>query len=63
MAWGLSPNYFDYSYASVRFVGNRVRDEESCVHCVKGSRPAISLASGNVITSGTGSEPDPWIVE
>lgn len=28
-----------------------------------GTRPVISLASFNVITFGTGSETDPWIIK
>ena len=62
--WLLSPYIFNNTNPEVYYVSNKgylLSDVNTSL--VYGSRPAISLASGVQITSGTGSEADPWIVE
>jgi hypothetical protein len=59
--WDLSPYYFNDSNASVRNV-NSDGSLNSGVFSSYGSRPAVSLNSGAVISSGDGSEESPWVV-
>ena len=61
--WWLSPSCFSYLDPYVRYVyvdGDMYKDVIVNNH---GSRPVITLKSSASITSGTGSETDPWIVE
>ena len=62
--WGLSPIYF-YSFdASVRRVitGGYVNDYYA-VDNAGGVRLVVSLGSGATISSGTGSESDPFVIQ
>ena len=60
--WTLSPFSYDNSSNQIT-----VRDDSvitySRTEIGYGIRPVISLAPGNIIASGTGSESDPWIVQ
>ena len=61
--WGLSPFCFNLSNARVRYVNNSgdVKNANS-VSGAGGVRLVVSLAPGNVISSGDGSETRPWII-
>ena len=59
--WGLSPDFFD-SNAKVRNVYTVGSLGFNLVNISYGSRPAVSLSTGTIISSGTGSEADPWVV-
>ena len=61
--WGLSPRLFSSGGSVVRYVATDGTLNYSHVDCNFGSRPAVTLSTGTVISSGTGSETDPWIVE
>ena len=60
--WTLSPNYFGNWFATMRELndGTSSHDYVTFSHKI---RPVITLSNNNVITSGTGAEEDPWIVE
>ncbi len=63
--WTISPDYFS-NINSVRAVGengNPAPYTSTSTNHLNGIRPVVSLASFVPITSGTGSETDPWIVE
>jgi hypothetical protein len=61
--WELSPNYFG-SNASVRLVfSNGKVNNFSLADFNYGVRLVVSLNTGAVISSGDGSESNPWIVE
>ena len=62
--WSFSPNYFGTVEAIITYMkGDGSLCTEYPVYGGRGLRPAISLASKAVISSGTGSETDPWIIE
>jgi hypothetical protein len=63
--WGLSPYYFYSLNACVRGVSADGSLGYYHVYRSHGSRPAVSLSTGAVISSGsgTGSENDPWVIE
>ena len=60
--WELSPYDFAQGGANVFnvFVGGVGYYH---VYYAYGARPVVSLASDSIISSGTGSETDPWVVE
>ena len=60
--WTLSPNYFGNWFATMRELndGTSSHDYVTFSHKI---RPVITLSNNNIITSGTGAEEDPWIVE
>ena len=61
----ISPFYFNWDHASVRYVntgGGLNNDGYVDVQNAQGSRPAFSLKEGTVIVSGHGSTTDPWII-
>ena len=65
--WLMSPVKFDYFFgrdtiSMNAYLNNGDLDSES-VDMSYGVRPVISLKNSNVVTSGTGSETDPWIIE
>ena len=61
--WGLSPSYFSSGFAFVRYVGTDGSLYSNYVNYSYGSRPAVSLSTGAVISEGSGTESDPWVVE
>ena len=61
--WGLSPNSFVNDYAIVRFVRSAGSLYGYNAGNSYGSRPAVSLSTGAVISSGDGSEESPWVIE
>lgn len=62
--WGLSLCDFSSGSVSVRIVlSNGNLSYSNGVNNNIGVRPVVSLAPGTVISSGTGSITDPWIVE
>ena len=61
--WVLSPGYFGVSISVVRDVGAGGDLNDVGVVNSYGSRPAVSLNSGAVIASGTGSESNPWVIQ
>ena len=62
--WSLSPSSLSYEYVLVRsvYIDGNVNNGGS-VNSNNGVRPVASLSSSAVISSGTGSEVDPWIIE
>ena len=61
--WTISPYYY-YNGANLhRVYTNGDGSYKSYSYIKNGVRPVVSLGSGAVISSGTGSETDPWIVE
>ena len=60
--WGLSPNSFVNDYAIVRFVRSAGSLYGYNAGNSYGSRPAVSLSTGAVISSGSGTESDPFII-
>ena len=61
--WGLSSGYFGTNSAGVRGVHDGGGGLSYNVNDVVGARPVVSLSSGTVISSGSGSEESPWVVE
>ena len=61
--WGFSPDCLTATSAVIRGTDNNGDFYFYSVNEAHGTRPVISLASFNVITSGTGSETDPWIIK
>ena len=61
--WSLSPYYFDYFNAYVRYVNTGGGLYSNSVDYFIGSRPAVSLSTGAIITEGDGSEESPFIIE
>ena len=62
--WGLSPDFFSVANSNVRYVGAAVGSLDSnFVNRDYGLRPAVSLVSGIVISSGTGSTTDPFVIQ
>ena len=74
--WGLSPGHFIASGAYVRYVHSTgdvtgtigvdctaTVTYDADVRYSLGVRPVVALASGALISSGTGSEVDPWIIQ
>ena len=59
----MSPNIFYYTVARVGRVSFRGEKESANTHEDYGVRPTISLKREAIISSGTGSESDPWIIE
>ena len=61
--WGLSPNYFKHYTAYVRRVNtDGSLSDNGVVGYSYGSRPAVSLSTGAVISEGSGTEADPWVI-
>ena len=61
--WGLSPSYFNNDNAVVRYVySTGVVSVINNVSRTIGVRLAVSLSTGAVITEGSGSETDPWVI-
>ena len=60
--WLLSPSFTNYNGTFVNVVSTTGRDEYY-TNMRTGVRPVISLKSSNKVSSGTGSETDPWIIE
>ena len=60
--WGLSPGYFSYN-TRVRYVYLDGSVSYSYVEYAYGLRFVVSLSTGVVISSGSGTESDPWIIE
>jgi hypothetical protein len=60
--WGLAPMEFE-SGAYINRIGYSGVTDDYCVFNVGGIRPVISLKKGAMISSGAGSESDPWVVE
>ena len=62
--WDLSPISFNFSDPGVRIViaEGKVSDSYN-IFFAGGVRPVISLSSRTIISSGSGSETDPWIIE
>jgi len=62
--WGISPVSFTGNSAFFRVVfTSGIVYSSATVNNAYGSRPAVSLKNGVVITDGTGSEAEPWIIE
>ena len=61
--WTFSPSYFEISSAGLRYVYSSGGSAYKYVDYSIGLRPVVSLRPDVVITEGTGSEADPWIVE
>ena len=62
--YAISALYYNMNGAFVRGVlGGGSVNNGSIVSNPFGVRPVISLAQGNTITSGTGSETDPWVID
>ena len=65
--WGLSPLYFGTpafnSNSGVRYVSADGGLFGNQVNYTYGSRPAVSLSSGIVITGGDGSEERPFVIQ
>ncbi len=59
----MSPTSFSNISAGARYVDTDGSYSGNFVGIAYGTRPVVSLASFNIISSGTGSESDPWIVE
>ena len=59
----LSPRYFNSGNADVFTVHSDGNYNSNFTKFIYGVRPVVSLKSNNVISSGTGSESDPWIIE
>ncbi len=60
--WGLSPNAYANYAASVRYVDADALYNLGKVSITGGSRPAVTLSTGAVISSGSGTESDPFII-
>ena len=58
--WTLSPNLYNYGYAVMRDIYGYAN---SYANNSDGTRPAVSLTSSVVISSGDGSEESPWVIE
>ena len=61
--WVLSPGYLNFHSAGVFYVGPGGYIGSDNLYFDNGVRPVVSLSSGVVITSGTGAEADPWMIE
>ena len=61
--WGLSPFSFIDHHSYVRSVISGGSLSGDFVDSNNGSRPAVSLKTGAVISSGDGSEANPWVVQ
>jgi len=64
--WNFSPVIFSYQNADTDIVstnGGWYEGINEVVHISNGSRPVVSLINSTIISSGTGSESDPWIIE
>ena len=62
--WGLSPSFFAANDAIVHDVyTDGTENSGSYVGNAIGVRPVVSLAPGTVISSGTGSTTDPWVID
>ena len=60
--WGLSPFYFNGNFAYVRGVFYDGGLSFLSVDDANGARPVVSLSTGAVISSGSGTESDPFII-
>ena len=60
--WTLSPKYFIVT-ATNSFIIPDGNLDLTPPYFPYGLRPSITLASGNIITSGSGTEVDPWVIE
>ena len=61
--WGLSPHHFYSTHASVRLVYPGGSSSHDYVNRANGLRFVVSLSTGSVISSGDGSETNPWVIE
>ena len=64
--WGLSPDYFNNSNASVRYVntfGNVNNGEYVNVSEARGARPVVTLSPATLIVSGDGSTSNPFVIQ
>ncbi len=61
--WGLSPSFFFNSAVSVRGVNYDGSLYVSNSGSGYGSRPAVTLSTGAVVSSGDGSEERPWVIQ
>ena len=61
--WYLSPAIFFVGTAEFRYTKDNGEWNYSHTSYNNGIRPSISLNKDNIISSGTGSETDPWIIE
>ena len=59
----ISPTSFSSISAGARSLDADGNSQSFFVGIAYDVRPVVSLASGNAISSGTGSETDPWVVE
>ena len=61
--WTISPAYFYQSFAGFVYVNNNGNTDKTYTTNGKGLRPVISLKNNSIVTSGSGSEEEPWIIE
>ena len=61
--WSLSPDSYVSYYTSTRYVSNSGSMTFSSTHYPLSIRPVITIKNITTISSGTGTETDPWIVE
>ena len=62
--WGLSPHFFGYYYARVRYVrSDGFEDNANTAYNAGGVRLVVSLKNGITFSRGTGLETDPWVIE
>ena len=61
--WGLSPFFFYASSANVRYVNANGGNNIGSVSGAYGLRFVVSLSTGAVISSGSGSEESPFVIE
>ena len=61
--WGLSPYFFSNGAANGSPVNSFGILDYEFVSDDYGSRPAVSLGSGAIIASGSGSESDPFVIQ
>ena len=59
--WTMTPEQIKYLDVYVKT--SSINSSNSDIYYNHGVRPVISLKSDNVITNGTGSEADPWVVK
>lgn len=59
----ISPTSFSSISAGARSLDADGNSQSNFVGISYDVRPVVSLASGNAISSGTGSETDPWVIE
>ena len=66
--WDLSPLAFNDSYVEIRYIYSQGFTSINYYEATSsgssiGARPAISLINGKLISSGSGSTVDPWVVK